>query len=329
MNEQIVWIQALRGFLCLWVVLFHYTTRYGQIYDSTPFISFDNGGSVGVASFFLLSGFLCKKTIYKYYNNTEGWLIKKYFRLWPSYVICTVVSFIFIIVLGLPGRDNITFGDLLKDLLMIPYISGNIEHASWYVMSLVKFYFFIYIIARFKILDSEYLYILIFMLFVISLIYPDLLLSKFTRSILGYLPLYAGMVLFNYISTRKKSFLILYTLMVCYLSYTIHLVYIPIIGIFLLLSFMNNKIVSNVKTILSNKILVCIGTFSYTWYLIHQNVGYIIILQSKVIFNHSFYSILFAMILTFGLAVILDIISQTLFSIINTNIPHRFINNDK
>lgn len=48
-------IQGLRGYLMIWIVLFHYTTRYPILYPSANMempIRFENGGEVGIVIFF-------------------------------------------------------------------------------------------------------------------------------------------------------------------------------------------------------------------------------------------------------------------------------------
>lgn len=47
----------------IWIILFHYTTRYGQLFSVDIPFSFDNGGEIGVAVFFIISGFFLQKSL--------------------------------------------------------------------------------------------------------------------------------------------------------------------------------------------------------------------------------------------------------------------------
>lgn len=46
LNKKNLGIQGLRGLLMIWIVLFHFTTRYGQLYPNkiNYTIEFSNGG---------------------------------------------------------------------------------------------------------------------------------------------------------------------------------------------------------------------------------------------------------------------------------------------
>lgn len=319
MNNKIEWIQGLRGLFCIWVVLFHYTTRYEELFAVSPFISFENGGSVGVACFFIFSGYFCLKTLDKYFQNKPLWLLNKYLRLWPSYFISVLISFIIVKNVGLSDRDVFTFIDLIKDIPMLPYLSGNIENACWYVMSLIKFYLLIFIIARYNILQKDLFYIFIILVFSFSVLLPDHILSKIIRTTLGYLPLYMGMLL--YIIERKLSYLRLglYIIYTIYLSYTIHWLYMSLFCIIIPL-LLKDKHTLFIKNILSTRVLLYIGTISYSWYLIHQNVGYVVMNVINNYYSLHYLSPLLAVIVTMSLAVIINNIAIRL-----SNQLHRFL----
>ena len=312
MNNKIAWIQGLRGLLCLWVVLFHYTSRYEQLFDVRPYFSFENGGSVGVACFFIFSGYFCLKTLDKYFQNKNVWLLNKYLRLWPAYFVSVFISFIIVKSIGLSGRDQFTFLDLIKDIPMLPYLSGNIENACWYVMSLMKYYLLIFIIGRYNVLEKDFFYIFIILGFSITVILPDHILSKLIRTALGYLPLYMGMLLYSI--ERKCSWLRfgLYIIYTIYLSSTIHWLYMSVFCIVIPL-LLKDKHTLFLKDILSTRILLYLGTISYPWYLIHQNVGYVVMnVINKNFYSIHYFSPLIAVLVTMVLAIIINNIANRL-----------------
>lgn len=63
-------IEGMRGYLILFIVLYHYTHRY-LFYGNEPFCwetGFSVGKNLGVAGFFVISGFLMLKSL----NNNAG-----------------------------------------------------------------------------------------------------------------------------------------------------------------------------------------------------------------------------------------------------------------
>ena len=93
-------IQGLRGYLMIWIVLFHYTTRYPILYPSANMempIRFENGGEVGIVIFFAMSGFFLAKGLLGLDSSNKKLLefcMHKYLRLWFPYVVSTILIFI-------------------------------------------------------------------------------------------------------------------------------------------------------------------------------------------------------------------------------------------
>lgn len=56
-NNRNLNVEFLRGILMVWIVLYHFTTRYSQLFGVKYPITFDYGGTIGVAIFFILSGY--------------------------------------------------------------------------------------------------------------------------------------------------------------------------------------------------------------------------------------------------------------------------------
>ena len=84
-----------------------------------------------------------------------------------------------------------------------------------------------------------------------------------------------GIGIFLYRRGKRKIDLMLITLTMCSLSILLFQVLICVYSIlFYLLLSSENKIV---KLIFQNKTIVEIGNISFYWYLIHQNIGYILL----------------------------------------------------
>lgn len=67
-------IDLLRIILLAWIVLFHYTVHYNKVYGvDLPFrFTFENGGTVGVAIFFIISGFFAATSLLRQADHGPG-----------------------------------------------------------------------------------------------------------------------------------------------------------------------------------------------------------------------------------------------------------------
>lgn len=62
---------VIRGIACLSVALFHYTTKYNEVYGHTEnwLIQFPYGGDLGVCIFFMLTGYFFLPSVRRVTNG--------------------------------------------------------------------------------------------------------------------------------------------------------------------------------------------------------------------------------------------------------------------
>jgi len=276
------YLDGIKGLLCIWVILFHYTYRYTELFGESFALSFQNGGKVGVCIFFVITGYLTNVTIDKYDKyGSNYWLKAKLFRLYPSYFVSCIFIFLFLTFFPLDGRSSFTFLDLLQDLLMLPFLSGKIEGAHWYVLALVKFYLLFYFVARYKLYNKRTFYIFVVFLNIICSLLNQLDIFPKVYNYLFFLTfnffnisIFTGLLLAK--SMESKKYLPILCVAIMYLSVKIHLFYTPLI-LFIIYSLLNQKKYSYIaQVLLQSKPLLFLGIISYTWYLLHQNIGYVI-----------------------------------------------------
>jgi peptidoglycan/LPS O-acetylase OafA/YrhL len=128
-SSRLVEIDALRGVAALAVVLFHYTTRFTDLYkpSALPSISFP-GGHYGVNLFFIISGFVIFMTLEKTRRPLD-FVVSRFSRLFPAYWAAILLTFVICHWLGLPGKlvdgatalANMT---MLHGLFGIPHVDG-------------------------------------------------------------------------------------------------------------------------------------------------------------------------------------------------------------
>lgn len=283
-------VQGLRGFLMIWIVLFHYTSRYPALYPSDDIympIHFENGGDVGIVIFFIISGFFLAKGLYNLERSKLKFLEfckHKYMRLWPSYIISIIMIFICISLFGLPGRES-TITTLLIDALFIYHpMVGYVDLAHWFIAHLIFvqcFLGFLYSVTKYD--KRQYLFrllIVCFNVFYIILTVPQLsshaimVIDTFIpfKSTLAVL---VGIGIYQYRKEKKHMDLLLTIFSVCIL--VLLLAQILILVYFLLFYLLLDKDNTATKIIFQNKLIIEIGNMSFYWYLIHQNIGYILL----------------------------------------------------
>src|SRR5690606_27706461 len=131
-KNRILELDALRGLAALAVVLFHYTTKYSEIFKTdvtTKLINFKYG-SLGVPLFFIISGFVIFMTIKKVKTPFE-FVFKRFIRLYPVFWVCIIITAI--VTFNFPPGFGRSFSDLIVSFTMIPALLGYkpIDGAYW------------------------------------------------------------------------------------------------------------------------------------------------------------------------------------------------------
>lgn len=276
-------LDCLKGLAALIVMFHHYTENYGVLYGHKaeyPFVLM-GGGRFGVYIFFLLTGYFILMSINKEKTLFDYWK-KKLLNLYPIYFICVLTTFSFVYLFGLEGREG-TVKDLVFNLFFLQELSKakNIDGAYWTLLVQIRYYiifgvlyFFIYKINEnnkkisFRLLPVLWLACITFC----QIIIPDsysiqwILLADF-----GHVFLVGQSYYYVEKGENKKYFFAVIILCNVYsfisngLSETILLLLAEAVTIL----FYTKK--------LNLKWLGAIGGYSYAIYLLHQNIGYILI----------------------------------------------------
>lgn len=170
-NEYYI-LNVLRGLGALFVIFYHFFVFFFEhqnfsaglfnmegvelvppfYLDMVNVLPFDIG-HLGVAFFFLISGFLILPSLERY-GSLKDFLKHKIFRLWPTYVVCFASGLLFVsgfFVLQ-EWEFPYTVGHVLsyffwvRDLCHYPYIDG----AVWTLEIQIKFYLFSALIWQFS-----------------------------------------------------------------------------------------------------------------------------------------------------------------------------------
>lgn len=289
-STRILELDALRGLAALAVVLFHFTTRYEQLFGySKPLAASVSWGQFGVDLFFMLSGFVILMTLER---TADAWRFAwgRFSRLYPAYWASAALTFAVVSVCQLPGQE-VSLGEALCNLTMVQALLGarHIDGAYWSLQAEVIFYANMLLLYRCGVFRRPTLTVVVWL--TVSIVvqltqgravvaWPwigELLNNLATVTSLKYIPLFAiGMLFYSSRQAVRVTTANLVTIGVCLVT----------VGVFdslttaavdTLLAATLLLAVNSRLSILSSRPLVALGTISYTLYLVHQNIGYVII----------------------------------------------------
>lgn len=291
MNQRYSELDAIRGIAALMVVLFHYTVRYGQIYGFPvePLFRFETG-QYGVQLFFMISGFVIFLTLDKT-DYAVDFILSRFSRLYPAYWAAIILTFSVVSVCSLPGRE-VNFASAAINLTMIQewLRVANVDGVYWTLAVELSFYCIMFLLFITKLLKRiEY---------IASIWLVVILLSKLVENVesiqiywvvklfflLDYGNLFLAGILFCKLMHEEK--VVYYAILLCSLvvEYYLQRELVALIAVYYLVFYL---FVTHRLKILTAGPLVFFGTISYSLYLIHQNIGYVVIneLKSFGIFN--------------------------------------------
>lgn len=282
-KSRLVEVDALRGLAALAVVLFHYTTRFTELFapNPPPTFSFPDG-HYGVNLFFIISGFVIFMTLEKT-SRPMDFVVSRFSRLFPAYWVAIILTLSITHLLGLPGKlvnVKTAFGNLIMihGLFGIPHVNG----VYWTLEVELLFYCGMFLLYRFQRLHQIH-YALLGLLalrltyFVLARGFGIELSWTISRLlILGYIPWFAlGISIYLATSRHNKcewrrpavtagcaivTLLIVNSLFVAALAIAL--------GTAVFLA------ASSHASLLRHRILVWLGTISYPLYLLHENIGW-------------------------------------------------------
>lgn len=308
------YLDYLRALSAIAVVLFHYTTRYNMLFGHVgDYPVYFSHGSYGVLVFFILSGYL---TFKKYENiDRKKFLSGRFLRLYPVYWAALVITML-LVVLFLPERAVPTKDFLINFTMLQGFVGAKNVDAAYWTLYCELFFYVIIVLASYTKFRNRTLHLIvaitILQFFVLLLSLSNHHLAVLLKKIVDSLYLHCFMIggLFAVLEENifkrysfadehesatctTKQLLNYGTIGVCYIyncgqQYFSHE---KASGHFLLVS----SILCLVSIIAFRywggqfrvakylKPLIWIAGISYPIYLLHQNIGYIIIKEMESI----------------------------------------------
>ncbi len=270
------------------VVAFHFLTHYAENWGHAPgfWLRFPLG-HYGVELFFMVSGFVILMTISRVKTSVE-FAVNRFARLYPVY--WAAVSFTFLCVSVFPIRPteagmsdylvNLTMlNNVLNPFLPVALRIRSVDGAYWSLQPELFFYGLIllpFLLCRLRRLE---LWILGWLL--ISLITGLLPHSRVANGFsfllnLRYADLFAAGMIFFLARSRGVSLFNVSLLGLCLLNRFViggWIGGVVVLGFYCLFGLLHADMVACLRS----RALVFLGAISYSLYLVHQNLGYILI----------------------------------------------------
>lgn len=281
-------IDALRGIAALLVVLFHYTTRFDQLFGHAEAPIFTTPwGHYGVNLFFLISGFVIYMTLERT-RSVSDFVVSRFSRLYPAFWAAVPLTWVVVFFLGLPGKE-VSIQDMVLNLLMFHGLFRVPHVDSVYWTLEVELLFYALVLLAFRFGWMKKIHLAIFGLLILRTIY--FVAEKFFALdlpwivghllIIKFIPWFAiGIMIYRLVSNHGTKYLDYFIILASLLSLaSIDSPGLALIGIGLSLTLY--AAASGKLGVLRWGVLVWLGEISYTLYLLHENIGWAVLLKLK------------------------------------------------
>lgn len=277
-------LDALRGLAALSVLVFHYSFRLGEMYpDAAPAPFGFPYGLYGVQLFFMISGFVIVMSLGR--NHGEGFLRARFFRLYPVFWASMLLTAIIAWLAPLPGQ-RVGALQFLANLTMAPdYLRIEaIDGVYWSLAYELGFYGFMYAVFAFR--RERWLAFLPAAWIAAAALYG--VASPYIPSPLHYFlmihpfsHLFACGLVFHFIWTQgwrwRHGAMLAAALVVQAMVHGVEGLVSLSLGMVLFAAALSPR----VARLPGMGVLIRFGAISYPLYLIHQMIGYRLILSMQ------------------------------------------------
>ena len=281
-------VDALRGLAAMAVVLFHFTTRFVDLYrpgTSVPLAA--PYGHFGVNLFFIISGFVIFMTLQRTVQPMD-FVVSRFSRLFPSFWVAIILTFAVTHWLGLPGK-SVSAGSALANFFMVHGIFGvpHVDGVYWTLEVEMLFYLGMFVLFQLRWLGHIHRVLLAFL--ALRLLYVlmargfgiDLPWIAYRLLILQYIPWFAlGICIYQLTAQQadapRQQPLLTALAAILTLAIAESLLVGALALVFALLVYGAAR---GHLRLLDTRLFVWLGAISYPLYLLHENIGWSIQLQ--------------------------------------------------
>jgi peptidoglycan/LPS O-acetylase OafA/YrhL len=274
-------LDALRGIGALCVLTFHYSTRFHELFPQAAHVPFSfPGGNYRVLLFFTISGFAIFFTLDRI-RTTADFLVNRVARLYPAYCVAMMLT-LGIEYLAHATRLLIGPAAILANVTMLQGFAFVPEVDGAYWTLTVEIAFYLCMIAIWKFAGVQRLeWVLAGWLALRWLwwAWPDMPERIIMLLVLRYVPFFVlGMLTYRLWSgqrtpAQQAPFAALALMSVATIeTWDVTLMFVALLAAFLAL-------IHGRLRFLAIRPLLFMGGISYSFYLIHQHVGFVVMLK--------------------------------------------------
>ena len=308
-NRRLVELDALRGIAALTVVLFHYTTRFDELYGHAAAPAFSvPWGHYGVNLFFMISGFVIFMTLART-RRIADFVVSRFSRLYPAYWAAIALTLAITGQLDLPGK-TVGTTTALANLLMFHGLFNvpNVDGVYWTLLVELVFYSWSLLAFAMGLLNRIHAILIVALLlrwvYFVAASGFGIELSWTISQLLNlpYIAWFAcGIMIYrlthNSDSPRKDLAIILAAIGTLGIVESAGLA-----ALAAALSLVLYLAGSSHLKLLRLAVFVWLGDISYTLYLLHENIGWALMLQMKAHGINTTVSVIVTLLVAFGLA---------------------------
>jgi peptidoglycan/LPS O-acetylase OafA/YrhL len=295
-RDRIRELDSLRGLAALAVVLFHYTSRYPELFECRRLVPFDFvWGQYGVDLFFMISGFVIFMTLDRT-RHARHFAVGRFARLYPAYWVAVIGTYTIVCAAGLPGQEVSLFEAALN-LTMVQGLFGarHVDGAYWSLQVELLFYVVMLALHRSRLLRAFPQVLAAWLILAaaaqVALAWLDglslvawVVPKVQTLFNLRYIHLFGiGMILYQGWLHGRLSGALRLLLAACLAQHALvdspaAAVLIAALAALVQVSVAGTVGAANLdaaRRLLRARALVFLGTISYSLYLVHQNIGYV------------------------------------------------------
>lgn len=274
-------LDALRGIGALCVLIFHYSTRFHELFPQASHVPFSfPGGNYRVLLFFTISGFAIFFTLDRI-GSVADFIVNRFARLYPAYIVAMLLT------LGieyLAHATQLLVGPvaILANFTMLQGFAFMPEVDGAYWTLTVEIGFYVCMIALWRFAGLKRLEPVLAAWLAVRWLYfawPDMPERIIMLLVLRYLPFFViGMLSYRVWAGRRSWWQQApYMLLSLASVATIETWDVTIVACVLIAAFA--ALIAGRLHFLSLRPLVWLGGISYSFYLIHQHVGFIVMLE--------------------------------------------------
>ena len=318
-------ITGFRGVVIFLVIFRHFSSRYGELFEGTMSISFPfyslNGGTIGNVVFMTMAGFfMYRPLILGKGGGAEfiKYIINRYWRFWPTYALSVLCCSVILNCFPIPGWSCDLVTTIVNFFFIIHPGFPSVERAHWFIIALLEIQVFLALLLLIKDGYKRNYFLYGFVLITLGAVLGGWVSLKFfpSRIIFYFYCVLCGVLLAKLYETK-----FLWPFLFCMISVfqlTMDNFRASICaGIFLFLFVLIVKY-PRWFWMFEKEPFYIIGKVSFTWYLVHQFIGYDIMYYLLPKGEISMCWILVPLMTTFTLAYLIDLSVSRL--------PHRIIN---